>query len=141
MADNDKRSAPTQPTEDFYGRPDTQPSSREGQGSTPSSPRDEAADRTVHQGRDTDDDDDQPPRPELTEADEKGIRPREASDGDDRDLTPREASGVHPYDPRARHAEAALDDISDGDGPRSDAGTNPLPRAYFDGHPDRYLEH
>lgn len=129
MADNDKRSAPPQPTEDFYGRPGKDPS-----------PRDEAADRSAHQGRD-DDDDDQQPRPERTEADEKGIRPREASDGDDPDLAPREASGIHPYDPCARHAEAALDDIPDGDGPRSDAGTNPLPRAYFDGHPDRKLEH
>ncbi|WP_233595944.1 MULTISPECIES: hypothetical protein [Corallococcus] len=138
MADNDKRQTPPQPAEDFYGRPtgaprDDSAAPREGQGSTSSSPRDEEADRKAHPRPDTDDDD----RPELTEADEKGVRPREAGDADDRDLTPRDASGMHPYDPRERAPGASLDDMPDGDGPRSDAGTNPLSDVYRYGHPDR----
>ncbi|RYZ37070.1 MAG: hypothetical protein EOO71_29410 [Myxococcaceae bacterium] len=139
MADNNPRQTPPQPAEDFYGRPTGAPQDdaapREGQGSTSSSPRDEEADRKAHPRPDTDDEE-RPPR-ELTEADEKGIRPRDASDTDDRDLTPRDASGLHPYDPRERSPGASLDDIPDGDGPRSDAGTNPLSDVYRYGHPDR----
>ena len=31
----------------------------------------------------------------------------------------------------ARHADSGIDDIPDGDGPRSDRGTNPLPETYW----------
>ncbi|CAM4028017.1 hypothetical protein G4177_28470 [Corallococcus sp. ZKHCc1 1396] len=141
MADSTKRQTPPQPAEDFYGRPTAAPGDeasapREGQGSTASSPRDEEADRQAHPRPDMDDDG-AAPRDEHTEADEKGVRPREASDGEDADLTPRDASGLHPYDPRARNAGASLDEMPDGDGPRSDAGTNPLCDVYRYGHPDR----
>ncbi|MCY1040984.1 hypothetical protein OV208_06615 [Corallococcus sp. bb12-1] len=142
MADNDKRQTPPQPAEDYYGRPTGAPQDdaavpREGQDSTSSSPRDEEADRKAHPRPDVDDDERTPHR-ELTEADEKGVRPREASDDtDDGDLTPRDASGLHPYDPRERAPGASLDELPDGDGPRSDAGTNPLSDVYRYGHPDR----
>ncbi|RKH89265.1 hypothetical protein D7Y21_11205 [Corallococcus sp. AB045] len=139
MASNDKRPAPTQPAEDFYGRPttprqDSEPQ-REGQGSTPSTPREEQR----PQRPDTEEEDDErEPRRELTEADEKGIHPRAEDDDDDnRDLRLHDASGLRPYDPRERAPGASLDDMPDGDGPRSDAGTNPVSDVYRYGHPDR----
>ncbi|AFE07842.1 hypothetical protein COCOR_07960 [Corallococcus coralloides DSM 2259] len=122
MATNDTRPAPTQPAEDFYGRPTTPRQDGEPQRSRP------------------EEEDERKPRRELTEADEKGIRPRTEDDVDDRDLSLHDASGVHPYDPRERAPGAALDDIPDGDGPRSDAGTNPVTDVYRYGHPDRILD-
>ncbi|NOJ93357.1 hypothetical protein D7W82_10870 [Corallococcus sp. CA049B] len=120
MASNDKRPAPTQPAEDFYGRPTT--------------PRQDGE----PQRPDTEEEDDErKPRRELTEADEKGIHPRAGDDADDRDLRLRDASGLHPYDPRERAPGSSLDDMPDGDGPRSDAGTNPVSDVYRYGHPDR----
>ncbi|RKH56684.1 hypothetical protein [Corallococcus aberystwythensis] len=117
MADNDTtHPAPQQPAEDFYGRP--------------TDPR---------QGGD-EEDAERKARRERTEADEKGIRPRteaDVDDADDRDLRLRDASGLHPYDPRERAPGASLDDMPDGDGPRSDAGTNPVSDVYRYGHPDR----
>ncbi|GMU02579.1 hypothetical protein KH5H1_66990 [Corallococcus caeni] len=136
MADNDKRPVPTQPAEDFYGRP-TDPRqggepSREGQGATPSTPQE-----PKRSGSDEEEDDAPKRRRELTEADEKGVRPRTEEDEDDRDLRLRDASGLHPYDPRERAPGSSLDDMPDGDGPRSDAGTNPVSDVYRYGHPDR----
>ncbi|WP_244238984.1 hypothetical protein [Corallococcus carmarthensis] len=140
MANNDKRPAPPQPAEDFYGRPTdrrqgTEPL-REGQGSTPSTPREQ----TEPKRPSSDEDEETRSRRELTEADEKGVRLRteeDVDDADDRDLRLHDASGLHPYDPRERAPGAVLDDIPDGDGPRSDAGTNPLSDVYRYGHPDR----
>lgn len=45
---------------------------------------------------------------------------------------------AHPYtiDPTERTPGAILDELPDGDGPRSDAGTNPLPDVYWDAFPD-----
>ncbi|MBN8230296.1 hypothetical protein JYK02_22540 [Corallococcus macrosporus] len=127
MADNTtKRPAPPQPTEDFYGRP-TAP--RQGGDTLHEQPQRPEADER--------EDDKRKPRRELTEADEKGIRPRTDDDVDDRDLRLRDASGLHPYDPRERAPGASLDDMPDGDGPRSDAGTNPVSDVYLYGHPDR----
>lgn len=120
MASNDKRPAPPQPAEDFYGRP-TPPR----QGGEPQRPDTEEEDA------------ERKPRRELTEADEKGIHPRAEDDADDRDLRLRDASGLHPYDPRERAPGSSLDDMPDGDGPRSDAGTNPVSDVYRYGHPDR----
>ncbi|WP_338872756.1 hypothetical protein [Myxococcus stipitatus] len=42
---------------------------------------------------------------------------------------------AHPMDPTERTPRAILDDIPDGDGPRSDAGTNPLPDLYWTAFP------
>ncbi|NVJ00294.1 hypothetical protein HV824_19500 [Myxococcus sp. AM009] len=39
-------------------------------------------------------------------------------------------------DPTERTPGAILDEIGDGDGPRSDAGTNPLPDTYWNAYPD-----
>ncbi|NBC44932.1 hypothetical protein GTZ93_34560 [Corallococcus exiguus] len=120
MASNDKRPAPPQPAEDFYGRPTT--------------PRQDGE----PQRPDTEEEDDErKPRRELSEADEKGIHPRTEDDADDRDLRLHDASGLRPYDPRERAPGASLDDMPDGDGPRSDAGTNPVSDVYRYGHPDR----
>jgi hypothetical protein len=45
----------------------------------------------------------------------------------------------HPYtiDPTERCAGAILDELPDGDGPRSDAGTNPLPDVYWAAFQDK----
>ncbi len=55
--------------------------------------------------------------------------------------TPNEDRGrekhAHAIDPTERTPGAILDDIPDGDGPRSDAGTNPLPEVYWSAYPDR----
>ena len=42
---------------------------------------------------------------------------------------------AHAIDPAERTPGAILDEIPDGDGPRSDAGTNPLPDSYWAGYP------
>ncbi len=39
-------------------------------------------------------------------------------------------------DPTERTPGAILDEIGDGDGPRSDAGTNPLPDTYWSAYPE-----
>ncbi|AEI63818.1 hypothetical protein [Corallococcus macrosporus] len=39
-------------------------------------------------------------------------------------------------DPAERTPGAILDEIGDGDGPRSDAGTNPLPDTYWSAYPE-----
>jgi hypothetical protein len=44
---------------------------------------------------------------------------------------------AHTIDPAERTPGAILDEIPDGDGPRSDAGTNPLPEVYWSAYPDR----
>lgn len=44
---------------------------------------------------------------------------------------------AHTIDPTERTPGAILDEIPDGDGPRSDAGTNPLPEVYWSAYPDR----
>ncbi|ATB51432.1 hypothetical protein [Corallococcus macrosporus] len=43
---------------------------------------------------------------------------------------------MHTIDPTERTPGAILDEIGDGDGPRSDAGTNPLPDTYWSAYPD-----
>lgn len=144
MASNDTRPVPPQPTEDFYGRPipprqDSEPQ-REGLGSTPSTPREEQ--RPQHSSTE-EEDDERTPRRELTEADEKGVHLRTEDDDDD-DLDPSlhdDASCLHLYDPHQRSPGASLDDMPDGDGPRSDAGTNPVCDVYLYGHPDRMPDH
>ncbi|MCY1018411.1 hypothetical protein [Pyxidicoccus sp. MSG2] len=47
---------------------------------------------------------------------------------------------AHAIDPTERTPGAILDEIPDGDGPRSDAGTNPLPDVYWSAYPDRKPE-
>jgi hypothetical protein len=47
---------------------------------------------------------------------------------------------AHTIDPTERTPGAILDEIPDGDGPRSDAGTNPLPDVYWSAYPDRKPE-
>ncbi|MCP3138249.1 hypothetical protein [Pyxidicoccus xibeiensis] len=44
---------------------------------------------------------------------------------------------LHPHtiDPTERTPGAILDELPDGDGPRSDAGTNPLPDVYWAAYP------
>ncbi len=138
MATHDKHPVPMQPAEDFYGRP-TDPRQggeppREGQGSAPATPREEQEPRRP---RSEEEDDEREPRGELTEADEKGVHLRAGDDTDDGDPRRRDASGLHLYDPRERAPGASLDDMPDGDGPRSDAGTNPVSDVYRYGHPDR----
>lgn len=39
-------------------------------------------------------------------------------------------------DPAERTPGSILDEIGDGDGPRSDAGTNPLPDTYWNAYPE-----
>ncbi|WP_375755504.1 hypothetical protein [Corallococcus exercitus] len=127
MADNDPRPAAPQPAEDFYGRP----LSRQGGETLHEEPQRSGA---------GEEDDERKPRRERTEADEKGVRPRteeDEDDTDDRDRNLNTASGLHPYDPRERAPGSSLDDMPDGDGPRSDAGTNPVSDVYRYGHPDR----
>lgn len=46
-----------------------------------------------------------------------------------------EGQRAQPIDPTERTPGAILDDIPDGDGPRSDAGTNPLPDLYWTAFP------
>ncbi|MCP3165767.1 hypothetical protein [Myxococcus qinghaiensis] len=61
--------------------------------------------------------------------------PRQTSQDDEQrqeDEGPRRAQ---PMDPTERTPGAILDDIPDGDGPRSDAGTNPLPDLYWTAFP------
>ncbi|MCP3137268.1 hypothetical protein [Pyxidicoccus xibeiensis] len=53
--------------------------------------------------------------------------------------TPRSAAPgkqARAIDPSERTPGAILDELPDGDGPRSDAGTNPLPDTYWDSYPD-----
>ncbi|WP_223640233.1 hypothetical protein [Corallococcus sp. EGB] len=109
MATNDKRPAPTQPAEDFYGRP--------------TDPRGEAPQRSSAE--------------EEEEEDERQPRRDQTGDDDDGDARRYDASGLRPYDPRERSPGSSLDDMPDGDGPRSDAGTNPVSDVYRYGHPDR----
>jgi hypothetical protein len=141
MATDDKRSPPTQPAEDFYGRPKDnpreggEPAPREGQGATPSAPREDKPREASSD--DEDEDEEHAPRRELTEADEKEIRPRTGDDGKPHYHASDDADGPHPFNPSERAPGASLDDIPDGDGPRSDAGTNPLSDVYRYGHPDR----
>ncbi|NOK33287.1 hypothetical protein D7W79_03400 [Corallococcus exercitus] len=130
MADNDKRPAAPQPAEDFYGRP--------------IHPR--QGGETLHEQPErsgsAEEEDERKRRRERTEADEKGVHLRteeDEDDVDDRDLSLHDASGLHPYDPRERAPGSSLDDMPDGDGPRSDAGTNPVSDVYRYGHPDRVL--
>ncbi|MFP2928439.1 hypothetical protein ACLESO_25235 [Pyxidicoccus sp. 3LG] len=74
-------------------------------------------------------------------------RPREArhedeeKERDEQATPPRESreheQHAHAIDPSERTPGAILDEIPDGDGPRSDAGTNPLPDTYWSAYPDR----
>jgi hypothetical protein len=66
----------------------------------------------------------------------------------------REAQGAHQLPPSAsdafhRHAEeeaeeeiayGGVGELPDGDGPRSDLGTNPLPDVYWEAYPDKKPE-
>lgn len=58
---------------------------------------------------------------------------RAAAPGEDRE----QQKHSHTIDPTERTPGAILDEIPDGDGPRSDAGTNPLPHEYWDAYPDQ----
>lgn len=60
--------------------------------------------------------------------------PRRAPDDTDEDDV-EDSRRAHPMDPTERTPGAILDDIPDGDGPRSDAGTNPLPDHYWTAFP------
>ncbi|WP_164019058.1 hypothetical protein [Pyxidicoccus trucidator] len=51
---------------------------------------------------------------------------------------PEHEQHAHAIDPAERTPGAILDDIPDGDGPRSDAGTNPLPESYWAGYPGNH---
>jgi hypothetical protein len=58
--------------------------------------------------------------------------PREAGASEDEETeNPRGRSGEE------RDPNEAMNAIPDGDGPRSDRGTNPLPDSYWSAHPDR----
>ncbi len=71
------------------------------------------------------------PRPGAR--DEEADRKRAAAPGEDREQEKR----PHTIDPTERTPGSILDEIPDGDGPRSDAGTNPLPHEYWDAYPDQ----
>jgi hypothetical protein len=108
MAQQDSRQPPPQPAEDYRGRP--------------TGPRHEEQEDGRKQGPTA-------PHPEPTWRKGEESEPRrEARD-------PRD--GCHPMDPTERTPGAILDDIPDGDGPRSDAGTNPLPEVYWSAYPDQ----
>ncbi|MFP2908338.1 hypothetical protein ACLESD_25455 [Pyxidicoccus sp. 3LFB2] len=71
------------------------------------------------------------PRQAKEERSEGTVGTRTPAPGEDREQE------KHPYtiDPTERTPGAILDELPDGDGPRSDAGTNPLPDTYWDSYP------
>ena len=73
------------------------------------------------------------PRHEAEEESEERKGTRAAAPAGDR----RQELHPHAIDPTERTPGAILDEIPDGDGPRSDAGTNPLPDVYWSAYPDR----
>ncbi|WP_225409114.1 hypothetical protein [Stigmatella hybrida] len=73
------------------------------------------------------------PRPSEPEA-----RPREASPGEGAGNAPRKAADedeAEDEDEEEDPSRGGIDDIPDGDGPRSDRGTNPLPDVYWTSYP------
>ncbi|MFP2963936.1 hypothetical protein ACLEPN_41025 [Myxococcus sp. 1LA] len=67
--------------------------------------------------------------------------PESKENEQERDLADTAKSAEHSkhmrtIDPTERTPGAILDEIGDGDGPRSDAGTNPLPDTYWSAYPD-----
>ncbi|WP_241757857.1 hypothetical protein [Myxococcus landrumensis] len=68
----------------------------------------------------------------LQDEEEPQEPPESPPPDDDAPDTPWHA---HPMNPAERTPRAILDDIPDGDGPRSDAGTNPLPDLYWTAFP------
>ncbi|WP_426755980.1 hypothetical protein [Myxococcus sp. Y35] len=59
---------------------------------------------------------------------------QERSSAEDTETEPKHR--MRTIDPTERTPGAILDEIGDGDGPRSDAGTNPLPDTYWGAYPD-----
>jgi hypothetical protein len=57
---------------------------------------------------------------------------RTPAPGEDRE----QEKHIYTIDPTERTPGAILDELPDGDGPRSDAGTNPLPDVYWGAYPD-----
>ncbi|CAM4516191.1 MULTISPECIES: hypothetical protein [Myxococcus] len=66
--------------------------------------------------------------PETEESEEK----RDLADAAE---SPEVTHRMRTIDPTERTPGAILDEIGDGDGPRSDAGTNPLPDTYWSAYP------
>ncbi|MCE9668300.1 hypothetical protein LY474_10790 [Myxococcus stipitatus] len=122
MAHDNERQHPNQPAEDYYGRTtgsrhevglsgDAEDAPSEKKGGGP------------------------PARPAIAReaaVDTEDTREEEALAADEEDL---ERDRPRPLDPTERTPGAILDDIPDGDGPRSDAGTNPLPDHYWTAYP------
>ncbi|MCP3104128.1 hypothetical protein LZ198_35190 [Myxococcus sp. K15C18031901] len=120
MAHDDERQLPNQPAEDYYGRT-TGLRHEEGL-------RGDAEDAPPEEDRA-----DTPARPAVASSEEdEDTREVERLAADEDAL---ERDRPRPMDPTERTPGAILDDIPDGDGPRSDAGTNPLPDHYWTAYP------
>jgi hypothetical protein len=65
---------------------------------------------------------------------EPEARPREAGPGQDTVKAPRKAAEENEEDEEDPR-RGGINDIPDGDGPRSDRGTNPLPDVYWTSYP------
>ncbi|SEU23178.1 hypothetical protein [Stigmatella erecta] len=73
-------------------------------------------------------------RPTSPRHPEPEARPREAAPGEGGERTPRKAADEN-EDGEEDPSHGGIDDIPDGDGPRSDRGTNPLPDVYWTSYP------
>ena len=71
------------------------------------------------------------PRKGAQEEEPERTGTRAAAPNEDRE----QEKHPHTIDPTERTPGAILDELPDGDGPRSDAGTNPLPESYWAGYP------
>ncbi|XXF78001.1 hypothetical protein P2318_33885 [Myxococcaceae bacterium GXIMD 01537] len=76
-------------------------------------------------------------RPTGVRHEEIGTRPRERDEPGMPGVAHEARSEEEEDDGSLDDLVGSLDDISDGDGLRSDLGTNPLPEVYWSAYPDR----
>ncbi|WP_224240649.1 hypothetical protein [Hyalangium gracile] len=69
-------------------------------------------------------------RPTSPQHEESARRPARDAPGEE-DRGSRKSTEEETEEPRRE----GIDELSDGDGPRSDRGTNPLPESYWGNHP------
>jgi hypothetical protein len=74
-------------------------------------------------------------RPTSPRSAETEARPREASPGEGGGAPRKAAQEDENEDDEEDPSHGGIDDIPDGDGPRSDRGTNPLPDVYWTSYP------
>jgi len=132
MAHDDERQLPNQPAEDYYGRT-TGPRHEEGlRGDAEDAPPEKSGGGpSGHPSREREEPEDAEDTRQAA-GDAEDAREAALLAADEEDL---ERDRPRPLDPTERTPGAILDDIPDGDGPRSDAGTNPLPDLYWTAYP------